>query len=100
MNKLKNMVIGLKNLIFGTNFALLAFLSYTSKIVIYGAALEDSLIFLAIAALYGYTLHLKSKKPDPVQVNTEVQAQINEIQKKIRDAQMQQNVRSTRNIKW
>lgn len=93
MEKIKSLLSGLKKGLFGINFALIAFISYVSKTVAIGASFQDALIFLSISALYGYTLYLNSKKPDPVRLNSEVQAQINELNKRVRDSQMQNNLK-------
>ena len=99
MEKLKNLSILFKNAVFGMNFALFILLSYTFHAIYRGAVLADAFIFIAASALYGYTLYLKSKKPEPIQINAEVQAQINEIQKRIRDTQMENNIKP-RTLKW
>jgi len=94
------MVSGLKSAAFGINFALLGFTSYTSKLIIYGANISDALIFLSITAIYGYTLYLNSKKPTRVEINSEIQAQINDINKSIRDSQMRDNLGAAKKFKW
>lgn len=93
MEKLKNMAYTVKNSLLGINFALIAFIFYVSKIIIHGAALTDAIVIFPIIALYAYTLYLKSRTPAPMQLNAEVQSQINEIQRQIRDAQMEKNLK-------
>ncbi len=95
MDKMNNALNSVKNALLGTNFAMIAFVAYVSKIIYLGASLEDSLILLSISVLYGYNMHLKSKKPDPIQLNSEVQTQIIEIQRQIRDTQMEKNIKHT-----
>lgn len=92
MKKIKNLLNSLKNGLLGTNFALLAFISYVAKMLYFSPTFMDAPIFVAIAATFVYDKYLKSKKPDPVKLNTEVQAQINELQKAVRDAQMEKNI--------
>lgn len=96
MKKLKNILSIIKNMSVGINFALIAFVGYVSKMLYFSPSLADAPIFLAICGIFAYDKYLKSKRPDPVRINDEVQAQINEIRKNIRDTQLKENIKNRR----
>jgi len=54
MEKLKSLKI---------NFALLAFLCFTTKILAFSATIPDSIILLGLGTLYGYSQYLKRFQP-------------------------------------
>ena len=100
MDKLKILTSNILNSLTGINFALIGFVAYSSKLVVYGANYPDSIAFIAVCSLYGYNMYLKSKRPDKVRVNSEVQSQINEIQRQLRDTQMQNNLQKRPKFKF
>jgi hypothetical protein len=54
MEKLKSLQI---------NFALVAFICFTIKILAFSASFPDSIILLVLGGLYGYTQYLKRFQP-------------------------------------
>lgn len=99
MEKVKYFLSAVQSYVSGTNFALLVFLGYSLKGLIGESSYEDVSVFVAACGLYGYSLFLKSKTPDPVRINNEIQTQINELQKNLRDTHMQNNLKKTK-IQW
>lgn len=79
MDKIKKYTTKFKDFILGTNFAMLGFVAYVSKLVLSGASLSDALVITAISALYGYTLYLRHKSPDPVRIDSEIEKRLNNI---------------------
>ena len=60
----------------------------------------DSLVILAISGLFGYTLYLKSKKPDPIRISDELKKQIDETNRKIADIHMRNNIKAPNKFKF
>jgi hypothetical protein len=65
------------------------------KGLILGVGYPDFLVVTSILAFEGYKLHLKSKAPDPVRLNAEVQSKLDAINNKISSMNMQQTVKKT-----
>jgi hypothetical protein len=92
MNKLMDLGEKLKNMLFGMDFAATAFVLYVAKMLYFTPSFADAPIFLSICCVLVYDKFLKSKKPDPIRLNGEVQAKIEELQKSLRDTQMEKNI--------
>jgi hypothetical protein len=45
------------------NFALVAFVCFTFKVLIFSASMPESIILLGLGSLYGYTQYLKRFQP-------------------------------------
>jgi hypothetical protein len=45
------------------NFALVAFICFTIKVLAFSATIPDSIILLGLGSLYGYTQYLKRFQP-------------------------------------
>ena len=82
------------------NFALLGFLTYTAKLTYFGATLPDSIVIISLCTLYGYSLFLNSKKPDPIKLSDNVSNQLEEIQRRLRDSQLQKNFQNKTKFKF
>ena len=68
-----------KNFLYGTNFALLVFLSLATKSLIFNTSLSETLAFGFACAVYGYGQYLKSKQPEPVRINKEIKQEIDNL---------------------
>lgn len=89
---LKSFIEKSKEYISGIDIAMVSFLAYVGKMLYFSPTFADAPIFLAICGVLVYDKFLKSKKPDPVRINAEVQAKIDELQKTLRDSQMEKNI--------
>lgn len=63
MEKIKKIL----NYISGTNLALLALFIYLPKVVLLDINIADSIVCIALAALYGYSLYLKQNEYKPLE---------------------------------
>ena len=76
----------------GTNFAYLLVLAVVIKSVVSDISYAAFLVTIPVLAFEGYKLFLKSKKPDAIIINTEIQKQLDNIHAKVNANQMDQTL--------
>lgn len=59
------------------NYALLAFLAFTAKVMVYSPTVADSIIMGVLAGLYGYSQYLR--RFQPVQLDEAVAKELLEV---------------------
>jgi hypothetical protein len=101
MDKIKKALNKAKAFILGTNFAMIGFVAFLSKIVLITPNISDAIIMFAVCGLYGYTLYLKHKTPDPVRVNNELEKRLNDMNSHINALKLERGMsEKKKNFKW
>ena len=65
------------------NFALLGFIAYLTKIMIYPSTLSDGLVLAVVSAVFG--LMYVFKLQEPIEVNEEMKERIDGLQKELQE---------------
>lgn len=78
----------------GTNLAALVFFSLATKATVFNITLPEALAFLCACAVYGFHSYLKSKQPDPIRINSEVQKELDNIKGAMSALKLEKNISS------
>lgn len=89
MEKVKHLLTKLV----GMNLAYTLILSLLVKALISDISYATFLVTVPVLAFEGYKLFLKSKKPDPVQMNEEMRREIESVKGKLSALSMEKNVK-------
>lgn len=80
------------------NFALIAFIAFSVKVLVFDASIADSLILGVLSGLYGYTQYLK--RFQPYNLDEEVRADLSEVKSALSSLNMTRGMDSTQKKKY
>ncbi len=90
--KILEKLASLKAYLTASNIAYTLILSLLAKSLIVAPSIEVALIMVPVLGYEGYKMFLKSKTPDPVRINAEVQKDLDQLKSKLSALSMRDSV--------